>query len=116
MRSLRRHVERIIAVACLLIGSVVRAEDWPQFLGPQRDGTSSEKIAITWPKEGPKKSWEKELGAGFAGPVVADGKVFIFHRPGESERLDCLDAESGKVIWSNGCPATYRDDFGFDPG
>jgi outer membrane protein assembly factor BamB len=92
------------------------AEDWPQILGPRRDGTYVGAIASTWPKEGPNRVWEIAVGEGFAGPAVADGKVFLFQRKGEEEKLECLDAANGKSIWSNGYAATYRDDFGFDPG
>ena len=92
------------------------AEDWPQFLGPRRDGSYAGKIAREWPREGPARNWQVDVGAGFAGPAVADGKVFIFHRASGQERLDCLEAATGKTIWSNGSPARYRDDFGFDPG
>jgi outer membrane protein assembly factor BamB len=96
--------------------ATIFAEDWPQFLGPRRDGSYVGEISIQWPKEGPARTWQKEIGAGFAGPAVAQGKVFIFHRAGNEEQLDCLDAATGNVAWSNGYAATYRDDFGFDPG
>jgi outer membrane protein assembly factor BamB len=42
--------------------------------------------------------------------------VFLFHRVGDREVLECLDADTGKPLWTDGAPATYRDDFGFDPG
>lgn len=100
----------------VLIAGISRAEDWPQFLGPRRDGSSNDPIAAAWPKEGPAKSWEKSIGAGFAGPVVAGGKVLLFHRPGDEEKLDCFDVATGELKWSIGYRATYTDDFGFDPG
>ena len=51
----------------LAVSLPARAADWPTFLGPTRDGASSEKGLITpWPKEGLKKVWECELGIGFA--------------------------------------------------
>jgi outer membrane protein assembly factor BamB len=92
------------------------AEDWPQFLGPRRDGSYSGEISATWPKEGPTLVWQKDIGPGFAGPAVADNKVFIFYRSGNEEKLDCLEAKTGKAIWSSAYPTAYRDDFGFDPG
>src|SRR6476619_647666 len=96
----------------LLLHVCLRAEDWPQFLGPRRDGSYSGEISSAWPKEGPARAWQKDIGAGFAGPVVAQGRVFIFHRGGNEEKRDCLDADTGSNVWSNGYPATYRDDFG----
>lgn len=106
---------RLLLVA-MLWSVPALAEDWPQFLGPRRDGSYSGDISTMWPKEGPKRTWQKDVGAGFAGPVVAQGKVFIFHRADNEEKIECLDAATGDSLWSNGYPATYRDDFGFDNG
>ncbi len=104
----------IIVAVVFVVGAM--GEDWPQFLGPRRDGSYRGEIANAWPKEGPARTWQKEVGQGFAGPAVAQGKVFIFYRGGNEEKLDCLEAESGKALWSVGYAATYRDGFGFDPG
>jgi outer membrane protein assembly factor BamB len=106
---------RIILVT-LVLSFTVLAEDWPQFLGPRRDGSYAGEISSAWPKEGPARSWQKDVGAGFAGPAVAQGKVYIFHRVANEEKLDCLDAKTGNAVWSNGYPTEYRDGFGFDPG
>lgn len=60
--------------------------------------------------------WTKRVGAGFAAPVVAQGKLLLFHRVGSSEVLDALDPATGNRIWHFEGPTTYRDDFGFDEG
>ena len=60
--------------------------------------------------------WTKKVGAGFAGPVVAEGKLLLFHRVGNTEVLDALEPGSGKPVWHFEGPTTYRDDFGFDEG
>lgn len=106
---------RLFIAACLLSWSVA-AEDWPQFLGPRRDGSYAGEISSAWPKKGPVRTWQKNVGDGFAGPAVAEGKIFIFHRSGNEEKLDCLEADTGKAIWSIGYAATYVDSFRFDPG
>jgi len=103
-------------IAVLVLCCSAAAEDWPQFLGPRRDGSYAGEISSAWPKEGPVRTWQKNVGDGFAGPAVADGKVFIFHRSGNEEKLDCLEANTGKPIWSVGYAATYVDSFRFDPG
>src|SRR5207249_2323239 len=91
--------------------------DWPQFLGPSGNGVyASGDLAGAWPKEGPKKVWEKEVGQGFSGPIVAAGKLILFHRIGDKEVVECLDARIGKKIWQFEYPTSYRDDFGFDEG
>ncbi|MBI5773767.1 MAG: PQQ-like beta-propeller repeat protein [Verrucomicrobia bacterium] len=93
------------------------AADWPQLLGPDRNGISPEtNLATAWPKAGPPVVWQKKIGAGFAGPVVADGKLILFHRLGDTETVECLDAKSGEPRWKFDYPTAYQDDFGFDPG
>jgi outer membrane protein assembly factor BamB len=85
--------------------------DWPQFLGPTRNGVSPETVG--WP---PVVVWREDAGEGFAAPVVANGKVIFFYRANGKEVIDCLDASSGEKVWSFDYPTTYRDDFGFDEG
>lgn len=87
------------------------AGDWPQFLGPTRNGVSPETIG--WP---PAIVWRKDAGEGFAAPVVAAGKVIFFYRANGKEIVDCLDASTGAKVWSYDYPTNYRDDFGFDEG
>ena len=84
--------------------NATRGEDWPQFLGPARNGVSQEKIADSWTKSGPKQVWKKKVGAGFAGPAVSGDTLIVFHREGNSEILLALDAESGKQKWRANLP------------
>jgi outer membrane protein assembly factor BamB len=93
------------------------AQDWPQFLGPARNGVySGNDLAAKWPPAGPAVIWKKEVGHGFASPVVAEGRLILFHRIGGNEVVEALDAATGSAIWSFDYPTTYRDDFGFDDG
>ena len=93
------------------------AADWPQFLGPTRNGISTEtNLAASWPTEGPKTVWQTNIGQGFSGPVVAQGKLILFQRLDDQETIDCLDAKSGKQLWRFQYPTHYQDDFGFDEG
>jgi len=93
------------------------AADWPQFLGPNRNGSITQSnLAKTWPKEGPTAVWQHKVGEGFGGPVVSAGKLIIFHRLDGKEVVECLDAKSGKELWREDYPARYRDDFGFEEG
>ena len=94
----------------------LRAANWPQFLGPRRDGSSEESIRRELPKGGLKPIWRHDVGAGWAGPVAVDGKVWVFHRVENSERLECLDAATGKSLWKADDRTKYRDNFGFDEG
>src|SRR2546427_12303123 len=91
--------------------------DWPQFLGPERNGVyRGPALAESWPSGGPRQVWKKQVGAGFSGPVVAQGRVILFHRVGNKEVVESLDARTGTSQWQYSYPTTYRDDFGFDEG
>lgn len=56
------------------------------------------------------------MGAGFSAPVVAQGKLIVFHRLGSQEVVEAWDAASGAPVWTYSYPTAYRDDFGFDEG
>lgn len=101
----------------LLLVAAVHAADWPQFLGPTRNGVSTEtNLNLAWPKDGPKILWKTKVGEGWSGPVVASNRVVLFHRVGDNEVLDCLQATNGAQLWRAEYPSTYRDDFGFESG
>jgi outer membrane protein assembly factor BamB len=86
--------------------------DWPQFLGPTRDAVYNGSI----PGKNPEKLWQMPVGAGFAGPVITQGKLVLFHRLNNRETLEALDVKSGTKVWSFSYETLYRDDFGFDEG
>lgn len=91
--------------------------DWPQFLGPNRNGVyAGPAISGSWPASGPPLLWRKPVGEGFSGPVVQDGRLVLFHRLESRERVECLEAETGRLLWDFSYPTDYRDDFGFDAG
>jgi outer membrane protein assembly factor BamB len=93
------------------------AIDWPQFLGPERNGTyRGPALADSWPASGPKVVWRKQVGAGFAGPIVVQNRVILFHRQAREEVVESLDVKTGASMWRYAYPTSYRDDFGFDEG
>ena len=98
----------------LLAGSGVAdnaATDWPQFLGPERNGNySGPALAKTWPKEGPLKIWERKVGQGFSGPVLVAGRLILFHRLGDRETVECLNATNGQNLWKMDYPTSFRDE------
>ncbi len=111
------HVVCLFSTVSLLAGTTLVAEDWPQFLGPNRDGVyAGPALADSWPEDGPARVWTKRVGQGFAGPVVADGRLILFHRIGNVEVIEALDALTGRTQWSHEDVTSYRDDFGFDEG
>jgi outer membrane protein assembly factor BamB len=113
------HARAVSVLILLAIPScrASAASDWPQFLGPNRNGVyGGGGLEEKWPTGGPSLVWQKGIGHGFSGPVVADHKLILFHRLGEEELVECLDAQSGNSIWKFTYPTTYVDDFGFDDG
>ena len=93
------------------------AADWPQFLGPERNGIyRGPALAETWPAKGPRVAWQKTVGQGFAAPVIAGNRLILFHRVGAQETVDAFDPLTGAAVWRYQYATTYRDDFGFDEG
>jgi outer membrane protein assembly factor BamB len=114
-----RLIRTFVAAAPMVIATIVlaAAADWPQILGPTRNGVySGPPLAATWPADGPKKVWQKSVGEGFAGPVVSGDRVILFHRVSDQEVVEALDAKTGDGRWRYAYATTYRDDFGFDEG
>jgi len=82
------------------------SQDWPQWLGVNRNANvSGFKAPATWPKE-LQPEWKITVGLGDAGPVLADNKLYAFTRQGDNEIILCLDAISGKELWQNKYSAT----------
>ncbi|SVC87664.1 uncharacterized protein METZ01_LOCUS340518, partial [marine metagenome] len=93
------------------------AQDWPQFLGPDRNGIyEGAALSREWSGESPRELWRRSVGAGFAGPIVVEGRVLLFHRVAGEEVLEAFMADTGEPLWRYAYPTTYRDDFGFDEG
>ena len=108
---------RLIGAACLLsLSASVSLADWPQFLGPARDGRTAEAVIKEFPDAGPAVAWKAAVGRGLAGPAVADGRVVLFHREGDAVVLEAWSAADGQRLWRQAVPTGYRDDFGFDDG
>ena len=106
-----------LAVIVAAAAGHAAAQDWPQFLGPGRDGRyTGPPLAESWPGGGPPRLWSRPVGAGFAGPAVAGGRVILFHRLGGREVVEALDAGTGDTVWRYDYATSYRDDFGFDEG
>ena len=112
-----------MAVFVLLFTGVAQADDWPQWMGPKRDDIWRETgILEKFPGDGPKVLWRVPIHGGYAGPAVANGRVFVTDyemKTGKaegspmgrqsadgSERVLCLDAKTGTEIWKHQYPCT----------
>ena len=92
----------LLIAAALTNITQLRAEDWPQWGGPNRDHKSTEKgLLQQWPEGGPKRVWLNEnLGLGYAGPAIKDGRIYIMGARDQKEFLIALNEKDGKEIWA----------------
>jgi outer membrane protein assembly factor BamB len=111
-----QHLPFLVATG-LALAVACPASDWPQFLGPNRNGVCEESpLADNWPRSGPPVVWQSAVGHGWSGPVLAEGKLILCHRQGDQEMVACLDSRTGNPLWNFAYPTSYQDDFGFDDG
>ncbi len=96
-------------------GLNLSAGDWPWFLGPTRDGSAGMEIA-KWKGDGPPTVWTLPVGEGFSGPVVASGKVILFHRDGSNHLLEAVRTDTGARLWQTRIPTRYEDPLGRGDG
>jgi outer membrane protein assembly factor BamB len=118
------HVFPLAGAVAVLAVSVVPALDWPEWLGENRDGVWRETgLVARFPKGGPKVLWRVPVGPGYSGPAVVGDRLYVMDRqrpkedegkplprgggPG-TERVLCLDAGNGKLIWKHEYDCTYR--------
>ena len=95
----------------------VTAGDWPQILGPNRNGIAvAEQIADKWDGGKPKQVWEASIGSGFAGVVVSGETVVLFHREKGNDKLTTFNATTGKINWTTSFPSTFRPQIVEDDG
>ena len=84
-------------------GTSAASEDWPQWRGPERNGTSSESgLLKQWPAGGPKLLWQvNDIGDGYSTPVVVGNRIYLMsNRDMENEFVAALSTQDGKVIWT----------------
>jgi outer membrane protein assembly factor BamB len=137
-RLLRMKIEAfprisLAVLACVSITSGALADDWPQWLGPERDAVWRETgILEKFPADGPKVRWRVPIGGGYTGPAVADGRVFVMDRqlstgtsnprnaidrsriPG-TERVLCLSEKDGALIWKHEYDCPYSISYAGGP-
>src|SRR5215475_6933962 len=107
-------LSRLLAAlaALLLIALDVRADDWPQWRGPERDGVWRETgIIDRIPATGLPVRWHARVGNGYSGPVVARGRVYVTDHlySTEVERVLCFEESTGKQLWVHSYPCEYAD-------
>jgi outer membrane protein assembly factor BamB len=98
---MKRPAKLVPILIALSLTSVVAA-DWPWLYGPRRNHTSEQKgLLRAWPQDGPKVLWTIPLAAGFGGPAVLGGNVYLLDRDEKvGDTLRVLDLASGKELWT----------------
>jgi len=88
-----------IALSALLSATVVRAADWPQWRGPERNGVSTEIVNTQWSAEGPAMLWRASIGTGFSSMSIRDGRVYTMGNNTNDDTVWCFEATTGKELW-----------------
>jgi outer membrane protein assembly factor BamB len=131
MRKSTATIACLFLIACLLLSPLVHADDWPQWMGPNRDNVWREtQIVERFPATGPPILWRTSIAGGYAGPAVADGKVFLtdFVRTEQArrttpqgkviwgtERVLCLNEQDGTLLWQQEYDVGYSIDYPAGP-
>jgi outer membrane protein assembly factor BamB len=90
--------------------------DWPQFLGPSRNGVSDETgLLDNWPAGGPKEVWRSAGGVGMSGVAISRGRALTLFQTDGQQRLACYDAASGKPQWQTPLAPEYKNAQGDGP-
>lgn len=95
------------------------ADDWPQWRGPQRDGKWREEgLVDELPVDRIPLRWSVPIGAGYSGPSVAGGRVFVTDKQEKSpttERILCFDESDGRMLWQHEYVAQYKIGYAAGP-
>src|SRR5262249_60705780 len=99
-----------IALATILCGGLLgHAADWPQWLGPNRNGSSPEKVLTTWPKDGPKLLWKVPGGDGYSSVAVVGNRAYTPVPRGKEEPPIFPDVSDGKRHGETSTTPSYKN-------
>ncbi|MCA9444367.1 MAG: PQQ-binding-like beta-propeller repeat protein, partial [Candidatus Omnitrophica bacterium] len=88
-----------------LIALSAFSADWPNYHGPNQDGVSYESgWSLDWKTDPPDMLWKTNVGRGFSSVTVANDRLFTMGFKKDLDSIYCLDAETGKEIWSYSYP------------
>ena len=114
LASAKRLASLAVATIAMALGMFATSSnaycDWPQILGPNRNGKAleAEPLNTDWPGA-LTPIWSQNIGNGYGGPAIVQDSVYILHRIGNEEFLESLDLATGKQRWRTGWKATYRN-------
>lgn len=98
MKKIKLFLPLFVFLICVIN---VSAQDWPQFLGPKGNSTSNQQnILCSWPESGPEVLWSVNVGIGYGGPVVKNGKVYLLDRDDKvGDMMRCFNLSTGEELW-----------------
>ncbi|MFV2068878.1 MAG: PQQ-binding-like beta-propeller repeat protein [Pirellulales bacterium] len=123
----------VFVTGLILWSAGVVADDWPQWRGPRRDGVWRETGIVARLPAQLHRRWQTPIGAGFSGPAVAGTRLFVTDRIapkgqaapknramereelGGRERVLCLDAETGRIVWEHSYRCQYKISYPVGP-
>jgi outer membrane protein assembly factor BamB len=92
------------------------AAEWPQFLGPHRNGLSNERNLLeSWPAGGPKELWRAKGGVGMSGLAISRGRLLTLVQTEGQQRIVALDAQTGQPLWQTAIAPAYANPMGDGP-
>ncbi|MDP6580131.1 MAG: PQQ-like beta-propeller repeat protein [Vicinamibacterales bacterium] len=107
MKRHHRLAGTTLVVAALTVVPVAAGQDWPQWRGPNRDGSvAGFDMPASWPAE-LTQHWSVDVGFGYASPILIGDRIYQFARQGEDEVMMALDAGSGDTLWRTSYPALF---------
>ncbi len=94
-----------------------RADDWPQYRGPKRDGVSRETgLLQSWPEDGPRLVWTfRDAGAGFSPPSIVGNHFYCMGSKDKDDYVFALDSRTGEPLWSTSVGPRRPTDWGDGP-
>jgi outer membrane protein assembly factor BamB len=115
--TFRQELAVIRFLPFILISFLVNAADWPQWRGPNRDGTSAETgLLSSWPQGGPPAIWKiNGLGEGYSSLAIVGGKIYTQGQRGRQEFVLALDVKTGQKLWETPTSRDYHNDRGDGP-
>jgi outer membrane protein assembly factor BamB len=109
-------LSRALFLASLFVSAGAAAQagedttDWPQFLGPRRDGIAhAANLNVDWEKSPPKVLWKVPLGSGYSSLAIVGDRLFTMTQRGTRDVVVCLDAHKGTELWAHDATPTYTD-------
>ena len=110
---------RLVFLICFGVGTAsALPADWPQYLGPNGDGSSPESIRTNWSELAPREIWRKSIGPGFSSIAAVGDRLFtLVRRSSQGEQREfcvALNAATGDELWSADVDLADYDDNGYN--